>query len=318
VHEELLDIGGAIGMQEETIRSNFRGFTSVCRTVWNPKTTTAPVVFVGGAFQRRASWGRLEMVVLQKSTVVTVELPGWGDADLLPAHYGIDFLAEALHDVLGVAGHRSVNLFGGSYGSAIAYRLAQLYPELVLRLALVGTMSSIPEHVRSNFLETITLLRAGRTREFAAVAVRIMFCQDPAITITRRKTAESILNNLFSAATPDDSAKYEQNTLRLLERNLFNPEPPINAPVLVATGEHDPLTTPTLCRNVAQTCLDARFTLLRNADHVVHLEVPENLGGLLINFFTDSTLESLPYCHPIEYFGTAIGAEPPYSQSSRA
>jgi pimeloyl-ACP methyl ester carboxylesterase len=295
---------------EETIRSSFQGFTSVCRTVWNPKATMAPVVFLGVALQRRDTWAWLEAVVSRTSTVVTVELPGWGDADLLPAHYGIDFLANALHNVLGAAGHRSVNLFGASYGSAIAYRFAQLHSKQTVRLALVGTMPSIPHHARSEFLETIALLRAGRLDEFAAYGVRILFSQDPAITISRRKTAQRILNRLFSAVTPDEIAKYEQNTFRLLEGDLYNSEPPIRVPTLVAVGEHDTLTTPELCRAVAQTCQDARFAVLRNADHVVHLEIPEDLGDLLIRFFTDSLSEDLPYCYPLEYFGAAMRLPP--------
>jgi hypothetical protein len=78
----------------------------------------------------------------------------------------------------------------------------------------------------------------------------------------------------------------------------------VDVPVLLGTGEHDDFTTPALCRSVAGHCTDARFTLLRHADHAVHLEVPDQLADLLLRFFADRPLDGLEYCHPVRYFGT--------------
>lgn len=282
------------------VSASYRDFQSECLTQPHVNPITDPIVLVGGAFNRKETWGRFGRALAKRAALVTVDLPGWGDTEVLPATYGVDFLAEALHEVLTAAGHHTVNVFGGSYGSAITYRLAQLYPEQVRRLALFGTMSQIPDHVRPEFLRTIELIRSGRIEEFADCCLQLLMCQDLTLPITNREVVADILRTVFLGATPRDIEKYEQNTLRLLEHDLYLPHPPITGPVLVGVGEHDPLTRPELCRATAVTCPDAWFVQLRDADHSVHLEVPNELSDLMLRFFTDQSLDGLDYCRSVE------------------
>ncbi|WP_141754280.1 alpha/beta fold hydrolase [Streptomyces agglomeratus] len=58
------------------------------------------MLLIGGAFQRKESWGRCEEVFLANMDVFTVDPPGWGAADLLPETYGVDFLADAVCHML--------------------------------------------------------------------------------------------------------------------------------------------------------------------------------------------------------------------------
>lgn len=281
--------------------ARYRGFGYDCRTLINPNPDMEPVLLVGGAFQQKAAWGRLEAVLAASASVVTVDLPGWGESDLLPARYGMEFLAEALHHVLELAGHRRVYVFGGSYGGAVAFRLAQRHPEQVLALALMGTGARIVEPLRSRLLHTVALLRADRLDEFADYSVSLLLNRDDAGRITRGPAVRRILSGLFRGISADDGAKFVENTLRLLDHDLHAVHPPVTVPVLLGTGEHDDFTTPQLCRPLAAYCTDVRFTLLRDADHAVHLEVPDALAELLLRFFTGRPLDSLAFCHPIEY-----------------
>jgi pimeloyl-ACP methyl ester carboxylesterase len=285
--------------------ADYRGYGYDCRTLVNPEPELPPVVLVGGAFQQKTAWGRLESALAASATVVTVDLPGWGESDLLPARYGMDFLAEALHHVLAQAGHRRVHVFGGSYGGALAFRMAQQHPDQVLSLALMGTPARIGEPVRTQLLRTIALLRADRIEQFAEYAVSLILTKDPAAPIARGPAVRRILTKIFAGIDAQDGAKFVENTLRLLRHDLHETRPPVTVPVLLGTGEYDDFTTPELCRAVADHCDDARFTLLRAADHAVHLQVPEALADLLLRFFTRQTLDALPYCHPIEYYGAA-------------
>jgi pimeloyl-ACP methyl ester carboxylesterase len=282
------------------VSTSYGGFQSECLTRPRANPITDPVVLVGGAFNRKDTWGRFGRALAKRATLVTVDLPGWGDTEVLPATYGVDFLVEALHAVLIAAGHHTVNVFGGSYGSAIAYRLAQLYPQQVQRLALFGTMSRIPDHVRSEFLHTIELARSRRIEEFAECALQLLTCQDATVPIANRQGTAEILRTAFLRATSDDIEKYVQNTLRLLQHDLYLPHPPITRPVLVGVGEHDPLTRPELCRATAVTCPDAWFVQLRDADHSVHLEVPGELSDLMLRFYTGQSLDGLDYCRSVE------------------
>ncbi len=294
--------------------AHYRGYGYDCRTLVNPDPVMPPVVLVGGAFQQKTAWGRLETVLAERATVVTVDLPGWGESDLLPARHGMDFLAEALHHVLIQAGHPRAHVFGGSYGGALAFRLAQQHPEQVLSLALMGTPARIVEPVRSQLLRTVALLRADRIEEFADYSVSLILSGDPAARIARGSAVRRILTAVFAGIGPEDGAKFVENTLRLIGHDLYAVRPPVGVPVLLGTGEHDDFTTPEYCREVAEFCADARFTLLRDADHAVHLQVPDALADLLLRFFTGRSLDGLAYCHPVEYYG----AEPDPGRAATA
>jgi pimeloyl-ACP methyl ester carboxylesterase len=293
--------------------AHHQGYGYDCRTLVNPKPDMPPILLVGGAFQQKTSWGRLEAALAESASVVTVDLPGWGESDLLPARHSMGFLAEALHRVVTLAGHERVHVFGGSYGGAVAFRYAQRHPEQVLSLALMGTPARIVEPVRSQLLRTVGLLRADRIAEFADYSVSVILSKDPAARIARGPAVRRILTGIFGGIGPEDGAKFIENTLRLLEHDLHAASPPVSVPVLLGTGEHDDFTVPELCRVIADYCTDARFTLLRDADHAVHLQVPDALADLLLRFFTRRPLDGLAYCHPIEYYGSAAGGGAPQS-----
>ncbi|MEZ0091386.1 alpha/beta fold hydrolase [Streptacidiphilus sp. EB129] len=286
---------------EEFVVSEYRGYKSESRTLRHHDPEAETVVLIGGAFQRKTAWGRLEVALAETFHVVTVDLPGWGDADTLPASYGVDFLTESLHALLGAAGHRRLDVFGGSYGAAIAYRYAQTHPEAVRRLVVVGPVSRIPERVREAMRQSLDLLDNGRMDEFADLGTHMLLSAEPGARVARRSAVHRILHRLFRDIGDSDREKYRNNTLRLLEQGLPSPTPRVAAPVLVATGEHDAFTPPELCREFALGCPGALFTVLRDADHAIHLEVPDQLADLLTRFFTGQSLAGLAYCHPVEY-----------------
>ena len=97
----------AIPLAEPEVREHtFDGYRYESRVVQGAATGLAPVVLVGGAFQRKEEWGRLERGLLAHADVVTVDLPGWGTADLLPETYGADFLAGAAKDAITCSSRR--------------------------------------------------------------------------------------------------------------------------------------------------------------------------------------------------------------------
>lgn len=284
-----------MGIQEEIVVSAYGGFTSHCRTVRHPAPEADAVLLMGGAFQAKEAWGPLEAALAESFTVVTVDLPGWGNADTLPESYGMDFLSDALHALLTDAGHRRLHVFGGSYSSAIAYRYAQKFPEFLQRLALAGPINRLTPQIRYVLQHTLELLDAGLMHDFAEFSVRNVI-SGVAVRPARQAAVRRILYNLFSSPSAAQQAKFRHNTLRLLNQPLQYRWPSITVPVLVTAGERDTFTPPYLCREVALTCSDARFIQLRDAGHAVHIEVPGQLADLLTRFYAGQATDDLPYC----------------------
>ena len=278
-----------------------RGYRTLGRVLVHPAPALPPVLLVGGAMQRKEGWGRLESLLARESTVVTVDLPGWGGAGLLPAQFGMGFLADSLAALLRTTAVGAVHVFGGSYGSAIAYRLGQRHPALVRRVALFGALGRIPHAMRPRLTWTIGLLREGPRERFAREVVDAVLNQDPHIILARRGAVERILYTVFRALGPLEAAQYEQNTLRLLAPGRFDLSTPPAAPLLFGVGEHDSFTTARDCRAFAQSCPGAAFVRLRESDHPVHLRCPDELAGLLQRFFRAQELYAVPGCHTVEY-----------------
>ena len=287
-------------MQVTLGEHKWAGYRSESRVVHSAHPVLAPVLLVGGAFQRKEDWGRIEEGLLEHSDVVTIDLPGWGSADLLPDSYGVDFLADTLNHILDELNLAELNALSGSYGTAIVYRLAQRYPHRVARMMLVGTMVAIPDHYRADFHRTLELLAAGQIDEFAQTALGIIFSRDPAAQIPTSAVIRRILLRRIDKASTEEIDKYGANTRRLLNLPMVDTSSPPAQPTLVTTGEFDTFTTPAMCRELAATCADSRFTTIRNADHMVHLQRSTEIVDLMLRFFADRQIAELPYSHHIE------------------
>ncbi|MEJ3747546.1 alpha/beta hydrolase [Actinomycetes bacterium KLBMP 9797] len=282
-------------MERDLILS-FDGFKYQCRLVEHPRPSLAPVLLLGGAFQDRHSWARQEARLAPLTTVLTVDLPGTGCADPLPASYGIEFLADAVHHMVTEVGLPPLNIMGGSYGGTIAYRLAQRHPALVRRLLLCGTALRIPDAIRSHARASIDLLRTGDREAFVRSTIALFLCANPTGPIHRRLPVTRLLERQLRSLTPDQADKYAVNTERVLACTASDIGSPPTCPLLVVTGEHDTLTTPAMCRATADDCPDARFTAIRDADHLLPLQRADEFADLLIRYFDDQPIDNLPYC----------------------
>ncbi|MFB7629669.1 alpha/beta fold hydrolase [Streptomyces sp. NPDC056149] len=126
-------------VEERLIPLTLRDVTYACR-ILTPRRRygTEPLVLIGGALQDMYSWPRLERRLTAHTTLMLMDLPGTGNADDPAASAGIDVLVEAALHAIDHLGADRVNILGASYGTPIAYRLAQSHPDRVARLLLAG------------------------------------------------------------------------------------------------------------------------------------------------------------------------------------
>jgi pimeloyl-ACP methyl ester carboxylesterase len=262
----------------------------------------APVLLLGGAFQDRFSWARHQARLEPLATTVTVDLPGSGDADPLPPGYGLEFLADAVHDMVTELGLPPLNVMGASYGGTVAYRLAQRHPLSVRRLMLCGTALRIPEATRAHARASIDRFLAGDRDGFVRSTIALFLCAESAATIHKRAAVTRLLERQLRTLTADQADKYVWNTERVLNSADHDIGAPPTSPVLVVAGEHDTLTTSTMCRATASGCPDARFTTIRHADHLLPIQRANEFADLMVRYFDDQPIDDLPYCNDVEHF----------------
>ncbi|MGW2013962.1 alpha/beta fold hydrolase [Streptomyces sp. NPDC001927] len=296
-----ITVGSQPSHRPELVRRHrWDGLRCESRLVRATAPRLRPLLLIGGAFQSKETWGRCEKLFLTNMDVFTVDPPGWGAADPLPPGRSVDVLADAVCHILDESGLRQVNVVGGSYGSAIAYRIAQRHPERVGRMVLVGTMAAIPEHSRDAMHRALALLDAGRMDEYAHASVDILMNTGRLDGITNGSRVRRFLLRRLAALSRAEAVQVSTNTLRLLHHAELDTSVPVPAPTLTATGEHDAFTTPAQCRRMAQACGRGWFAEVADSDHMLFLERPVEITDLVTRFLADEPLHALPYCTTVE------------------
>ncbi|MFF8610693.1 alpha/beta fold hydrolase [Streptomyces sp. NPDC015346] len=284
---------------DQVHRFFFSGFGYQCRLVQCPAPSTEPIVVIGGAFQNMYSYRRLEGPWAQTAPVISVELPGSGNADQLPATYGFGFLADALTDLLDRLGLDRVNLFAVSYGVPVAYHLAQRDPGRLARLALMGAASVYPPEGLEGLRAMADALASGDADGYARRSVEALMAPADR-TVRNRAAVTRVLARDMAAITGPDFDRHLASIRRVIDWPGLPDGGVSGVPALCSTGEHDTLTRPDLGREAAATIDGSVFTLIRDTDHLPALERRREVGELLLRFFTDQPLDDLDFLTPLE------------------
>ena len=288
-------------MHTRDLELRLDGFRYFCRLYLNPESDLDPIVFVSAAFQSMPAWTKLATHFNRIAPVILVDPPGVGSSDPLPARYGADFLATALLKVVEAVDARAVNVVAPSYSSFVAYRFAQLHPGRLTRLVLAGTMKELPSRYVRLFESSVELLRRGRIDAFEGLVLRALTCREH--LAEKGPLVKRIMRSTLRSLSPTARKQYEQNIRRLLLLHPLDLATAPRVPTLIFTGEHDNITRPRHCREVAAALPDAVYTTIRRADHLVHLHQLPTVADLIESFLLGRTLEDVPGCTPMEFFG---------------
>lgn len=261
-----------------------------------------PILMIGGAFQTMESWGAPPRFLTQYTDVVLVDLPGTGESDPLSEQYTHDFLALAADSLLQ---HLNIDVFcaiGASYGSSVAYRLAQLTERTLHRLVLIGVMARMPDEVKCRAERHLDLLAKGELDEFANEVAEGLVDE----TKGRVRRGRAIGRALRSQLRRLDGRKMDQyvaNSRRLLMQESLDLANAPKVPTLVCTGEYDLFTKPGFGREVARAFEESYFTTLQEADHLCHMERFDALAELCWRFFSGQSMDQTNGCNAIEKTG---------------
>lgn len=286
--------------QVEERRLTFGGFAYTCRIVRQSAPRTAPLLLLGGSSQNRYSWQHHEKWLAPLCTMITVDLPGYGDSDFLPAHYDMGFLADAVQHMLTELEVPQVNLFGGCFGEAVGLRFAQRHPESVRRIVFAAAAMRLPKLYLEAVPRLSETLARGDVAQAADGLVRLFMSNPEAGKVRRHAAVARLLQRQFMNQTPEDIQKAVEHNTRLVTHGCYRPLPVPCVPSLVFTGEYDTLCTPQMGRELAATMPGALFTTVKEADHLVTVERRQESADLIARFCTDRPVDGLPYCTPIE------------------
>ena len=173
---------------------------------------------------------------------------------------------------------------GWSLGAMRALRWAELYPERVARIVLVGATprfvrtsgwpAAQPAELLDSFAAAVAADPSGALRRFVALLNQ---GDEQARTLTRQMQA------LVAAHRPDD-ATLADGLEQLRDIDLREAVPRLRQPALVVHGERDALMPLAAGRWLAEQLPNGRLTVVAGAAHAPFIAQPERFATLLAEF----------------------------------
>lgn len=233
--------------------------------------TGAPIVLVHALGLDRRMWQDVIGPLAARHRVIAYDLRGHGRATAAPATTGLDHFADDLRLLLDRLGLAKVNLVGLSLGGSISTRFAARWAERLHSLTIVAATAwgSPAFEARAIAAETDGMaaqIAPTLTRWFTPAAL----AEDgPAVRWAREKVRRAIVS--------DWAASWRSLAGLSIEPLL----PSIDVPTHIIAGENDASTPPSLMQGFS-AIPGATFDVIEGAAHMIALEKPAELAGVLL------------------------------------
>ena len=243
-------------------------------------------LFLHGIGGGRSNWLPQLKTAGTLMSAAALDLRGYGDSTLGPNRSTVDDYCADILRVREALGADRLVLVGLSYGSWIATSFAMRHPDLLAGLVLSGGCTGMSEagvEEREAFrVSRLVPIDAGQApADFAPSVVKVLAGPN-ASDATKAQLLQSMA--AIAAATYRDALLCFTNPQ---ERFDFAR---LNMPVLMMTGEHDRLASPTEIHAIARRILaeasmpDVRYETIMNAGHVCNVEQPQVYNRILMEF----------------------------------
>jgi 3-oxoadipate enol-lactonase len=237
-----------------------------------------PVLLIHGLGWDHSLWNPTVERLASRYHVIAADSRGHGASDKPDGPYDMDMLARdyaALADALGLSG---ICVIGLSQGGMIAQSLALMRPDLVSALVLISTSCKSHPSLRANMEARIAAMDEAGPEAAAAIAAESIFSPN-----WRAANAASLARFIAWRATMP-TAPLNAATRALYDFDLSHDLRRIAVPTLIVAGAEDTLTRPQGMEEIAALIPHAEYRLLVGAGHMIPVEQPEALAGLLDSF----------------------------------
>lgn len=240
---------------------------------------TAPVIaFSNSLGTTLAMWDAQVAALSGGFRCLRYDTRGHGGSNLPGSHFTVDDLAGDLAALLDGLDIRRAHVVGLSLGGMTGQALAVIRPDLVERLVLVATAAYLPP--RDLWLDRAALVRAQGMGAVADNVVQRWFTPpnqaSQGAADTRRRLLDEISAEGYAACCEAIGAMDLRGRIGA-----------IKIPTLVVSGADDPATPPTMGEEIRDYIHGAKFEILLSAAHMIAVERPDELNGLIAAFLGD-------------------------------
>ncbi|MCG9595125.1 alpha/beta hydrolase [Vibrio sp. Isolate25] len=230
------------------------------------------IVFLLGALQDIESVHSFSTQFATKMNCITIEIPGTGHTENLESTVSIRDQAIMLRDFIRYLGVEAAHIIGFSYATAVAVELCDIWPN-VQSMSICGGVPGIPSSGR---LATKKMIAAAMVSPsaFAQSFTESLTVLDDNIPKNKAIIRATVRN--IKAMPQERIDVFFENSVRLLVHTPSHIDR-ITAPCTICVGEFDPYVTKETAEMFAQQLPNSHLVVIKNADHLVHLQHPETV-----------------------------------------
>jgi 3-oxoadipate enol-lactonase len=220
-------------------------------------------------------WRAIIPQLAKHDRVIAYDLRGHGRARGAPLTTSLEQLAEDAQNILDGLGVKVADVYGSSYGGAIAQHLALVCPDRVRSLALIGTAARSP--------------REPLEARAAAAEAQGMDAQ-VAPSLTRWFLPETIAEDRWpvryarACVRRAQVAEWSAAWRAMSKLDVLDRLRELDTPTLVLSGAQDLSTPPEAMRPIAEMLPHAQFVSINPGSHFMALEQPGAVAEALIGF----------------------------------
>jgi 4,5:9,10-diseco-3-hydroxy-5,9,17-trioxoandrosta-1(10),2-diene-4-oate hydrolase len=233
-----------------------------------------------------ATWQDLFFILARDYRVIALDMPGYGRSSKEPGDYGLSDISNRIARFCEAMGIRNVYAVGSSFGAAVAITLALSNPYLVERLVLINSVGiaggthSIERLVRSALIRNVaarTLLQHRLGRSIFRSKLRASYASV--------EPDEALVDHYYRLLLREHGERSFLRTLQqfdepALQRRL----PELDHPVLSIWGGKDRVLPLTKSLKVQRLLPHCWSTVLPEAGHLPHEEMPEECARRIDSF----------------------------------
>jgi len=208
--------------------------------------------------------------------IIRPELPG-SARSATPLALSFEAIAEQLVAMFRVLSIKKVHLMGHSLGTLICQQLAARKPDEVQSLILFGALTEPPEAARAALKQRATLVRS---EGIGSVLDAVVNATTSTYTQNNRPVVTGMVRQLLQAQTDEGYAL----TCEALAAAKKVSGSLIRCPVLMANGEDDVVTPPSMMTTLADQLKHGQSESLEKCGHWTTLEAARQCSELSRQF----------------------------------
>jgi pimeloyl-ACP methyl ester carboxylesterase len=264
------------------------------RTTVDPDQRTAddPVLVLHGLGGDHQGLTELAAALVGASVIIP-DLPGYGTSAELTGEHSLAGYADFVERFRQHLGLRRFQLVGHSLGASIALVYAGRHPAAVTRLGLlnpVSTADNLTANLGKLYYRIGAWLPTGLARLWLASRLAVYLADAMIIVTTDRARRRWILEQ--------DYQNYRRASVRaMVESYLSYDDTPfeecaaaITAPTLLVTGDRDSIGPVASINGLAAAIADAEVRVVPGGGHLLPMERPRAVAGLINEFRRARTL----------------------------